>query len=1416
MDNKLLFEKTSKGYIPIYPLVSMNNIVDDNQDVNLEEVLNIYNHIYVTFKSNNKETRNLIPNFLRRYGLWISYEKDEVLYTEYFKGSNMDAQQEERWIDDSYWEYIPDLKFVQDASSRIPTGAILPEHLSDSLQQLISQHNTIINFVDDEDLTNKDCGIIKFKDRKYEPTIASGKGYKILRKYFNNGINTLAASNFEWQNTIYEVRYDYNLQNKTITLPRNATLLFKGGSINNGTVIFNGGTIIGVDKFADCGTAIFTGTWSKGLIMSFDDTPKWWNGTEWVAFASGGSGGSSEGNYTAEVVNVSTVVETASADVTLEENSFKFSFAIPKGTQGDAGPQGDVGPQGPQGAAGPQGPQGPKGDKGDPGDVAVSSKTYFVFKETETKVAPDRPVGGTWISGENTFTPPAGWSIENNFTKYVWMSSNIFTSDNVNPVQEWTIPICITGEQGKPGADGKSIEFIYCRNNDYSNAPYLNYNDSTNTDGYCPSGWTSSPTGISLEYKVEWVSYRVKENNIWSAWNTAVVWARWGENGQDGDGVEYIFFRNNGESVANPTPADTSTSEYQTEDYVPEGWTDNPVGVNANYKYEWVSQRKYKNNIWQGFSTPALWAKFGENGFNGLSFRTMYTKTAINSDAPVVVKNNINPGSIWSQAFPSYDNTKECVWCIQAYVTKNNVLATASEGASFVGWQGPWIVTGVPTPAPNYKSYIYKQSSTRPDKPTITGISTNDPILTSAGWTDVPSSDGQWWQCIATVDGNTNLVISWSGVLAVNGRDGEAQDGKFTEFRFCALPNSWTVNEVINRTEFNSAARYPSSSFTTTVPEINNATQNLWMTCAVIVSDGSALDAGSTWSTPIKINGEQGPVGNVGPIGETGPQGPTGVPGVSFAIKYSIGTETAPRMRGPIEGTITDELGSSLNPNWVNEVPTVTTAYPYIWCIQGDKITDSSGTVTIKWHAAFKLSGTNGLAGADGKKGQIVYPAGIYDVTKTYTVTNDNAPYVYDPSYQNFYILNCDSWTGAANNNKTPGDAFVSDGTKYWVKLEAFDAIYTKLAIIANGLLGSAVFNGDYMFSQKGVDSSGNVRYYNNIDGNGTPVTIEAIENGTFIPNILLNFATGEVWFAKGNARFKEDGSIYVENIYMKGYLQKNYTICKTNTININYKGSKDYIVDYNDNMDHVYDDYYLYFSDTNGNERANSTIEFTIYNVTNDPIKISSPGHSSSGGIGGIGGIGTPGSGSWLNDKFFLPKDYIIVYPGCTLQILAKCNAVGVADTVIIKNGVDYEYDFIGTLTQELEEPNALISRIKTRYDKDTPAATIHIVPSSDFSNCTVYGNNLRNFFGYGSYVSHDRTGHYTITPTKYRNNKKYAVVANSSQGTVNVSLKYKADSDYGTTYMEKIEVFVTSASGAATDSACTLSIYELSENGF
>lgn len=245
MENKQLFEKIANGYIPIYPLASMENIVDDNQSINLAEVLNKYNHLYITFKDNVSHTRLMVPDFLRRYGLFISYELNGNLYTEYFKGSNIDANQEERWGDDSYWEYVPDMKYVNSASSRIPAGAVLPEHLSESLQQLISQHHTITNMVDDEDLTTKDCGIIKFKDREYNPTIASGLGYKILRKNWVNGKNILTQEMINTTNTTYVIRYDYDLNEITINIPEGCVLQFDGGSFNNGIINGNNTNIIG-------------------------------------------------------------------------------------------------------------------------------------------------------------------------------------------------------------------------------------------------------------------------------------------------------------------------------------------------------------------------------------------------------------------------------------------------------------------------------------------------------------------------------------------------------------------------------------------------------------------------------------------------------------------------------------------------------------------------------------------------------------------------------------------------------------------------------------------------------------------------------------------------------------------------------------------------------------------------------------------------------------------------------------------------------------------------------------------------------------------------------------------------------------------------------------------------------------------
>lgn len=237
MSDKQLYEKRSKDYSKIYPLTYMRNILDENGNNNLVDIFKCYNHIYVTYANNVSSTRLLVPEFLRKYGLWISYEKDGKLYTEAFLGSNVDAKDEYKWIADSNWEYVPDLQYIESASSRIPKQAILPEHLSNSILEMISKAGAkITNLVDEEDLTEADCHVIKLKDRKYNKALASGLGYKILRKNWVNGKNIITQDMINEANTVYEVRYDYDLNGETINIPEGCILNFANGSISNGTL----------------------------------------------------------------------------------------------------------------------------------------------------------------------------------------------------------------------------------------------------------------------------------------------------------------------------------------------------------------------------------------------------------------------------------------------------------------------------------------------------------------------------------------------------------------------------------------------------------------------------------------------------------------------------------------------------------------------------------------------------------------------------------------------------------------------------------------------------------------------------------------------------------------------------------------------------------------------------------------------------------------------------------------------------------------------------------------------------------------------------------------------------------------------------------------------------------------------------
>lgn len=89
---------------------------------------------------------------------------------------------------------------------------------------------------DEEDLTNMN-GLIKIADRG----TLYGKGYKIIRR----GVDL--QSQFNQENTIYEIRYDFELNGETLNIPAGCTLKFEGGSFANGIIdgVEESPTIIG-------------------------------------------------------------------------------------------------------------------------------------------------------------------------------------------------------------------------------------------------------------------------------------------------------------------------------------------------------------------------------------------------------------------------------------------------------------------------------------------------------------------------------------------------------------------------------------------------------------------------------------------------------------------------------------------------------------------------------------------------------------------------------------------------------------------------------------------------------------------------------------------------------------------------------------------------------------------------------------------------------------------------------------------------------------------------------------------------------------------------------------------------------------------------------------------------------------------
>lgn len=400
--------------------------------------------------------------------------------------------------------------------------------------------------------------------------------------------------------------------------------------------------------------------------------------------------------------------------------------------------------------------------EGDSSD-SYKSRVFLIYTKTASpSIVPFLPTETfTWVRSANELNPKTSkvttssgntciWRTDNKNAssgEYVWISMGSFGPDG-KQIGTWTDPFCITsggkdGKDGRNGVDGVNMEFIYKRVTTLSEAyaePAPN-GDPTVDDWYDEeNGWYDHPNGIEPELPIELVSYRKKlgdGSGDWGPFSKPVIWAKWGDDGTDGDGVEYIFLvigntenetsveevtLDNGattyklvdETLWPPINEEMLTSvasvsrelilaDFQNDEWVPgnnkqsvgwdRNWTDEPLDVSSAQPFEFVSKRKWnhKTNTWGYFSVPVLWNKFAyvaPSGFTAFAFtRTnkdirSYVPEGGTKLHPIPTSTKIDSTSYdtditWSDSIPSGNET---VWMTRRIF---------GDGAENQGWTSP-------------------------------------------------------------------------------------------------------------------------------------------------------------------------------------------------------------------------------------------------------------------------------------------------------------------------------------------------------------------------------------------------------------------------------------------------------------------------------------------------------------------------------------------------------------------------------------------------------------------------------------------------------------------------------------------------------------------------------------------------------
>lgn len=236
---------------------------------------------------------------------------------------------------------------------------------------------------------------------------------------------------------------------------------------------------------------------------------------------------------------------------------------------------------------------------------------------------------------------PSGWSDEPPTLAtgdYLWMSQAEINADGTLKTN-WSTPVRISGEKGNSGNNGSVFYFIYTLASTTPSTPTF----TTPSALVGQTAWTiKPPTPTDTLYL--YMSQAIYNPNTgrFGSWTAPIrISGKDGAKGADGTDIEFIYLRNTGSTPSKPTSVNT-------DDYVPTGWTDEPQGITETYKYEWVCVRTKPSgtDTWSAFSTPVIWAKWGDKGTDGDGTEYVFKRTEVETAPDAILVSSTADGYV--------------------------------------------------------------------------------------------------------------------------------------------------------------------------------------------------------------------------------------------------------------------------------------------------------------------------------------------------------------------------------------------------------------------------------------------------------------------------------------------------------------------------------------------------------------------------------------------------------------------------------------------------------------------------------------------------------------------------------------------------------------------------------------------------